>query len=311
VSTSARETDSTDATLAALTEALKEFARGDESRLRPEDQKFRQIETATSPPVATEAVSSGRRLGLGKAAMWIGVLATVCVGAAIFAWRNLDGRATKSTSMPPETTAPISAAAIAKEPTTTQAISTMAATRIDKSPEPPAVQPQAATKLAEPAVPVSAEMTQKFKMLEGRLTDLAQGIEQIRTDQARLARESSELQGTLRDAQEKLVLRIQELASQVKAVEENAAQDRLTAAEQLRVSQEQLARIGEQLKASQEQIDRQKSGTQRRVAKLAPPQPQPPNAPVIRRPAPKPQPAQAGVSPAPSSRPPQTRAPAN
>jgi len=67
----------------------------------------------------------------------------------------------------------------------------------------------------------------------------------------------------------------------------------------------------EQLKASQEQIGRQKSGTQRRVARLAPSQPQPSNAPVIRKPAPKPLSPQAGVPPAPGSRPPQTRAPAN
>src|SRR5689334_11818823 len=239
VSTSARETDSTDATLAAITQALKEFARADESRSRPEDQKFRQIEAASSPSVGPDEVSPGRRLARGKAAVWISVLAIVCVGAIIFVWRNLDGRTANSTTIPVEAApapAPISAAAMAKEPATTQAISSIAATRIDKSPEQPSVQPQAATRPPEPAVSIPAEMTQNIQMLESRLTGLAQGIEQIRTDQARLARESSDHQGTLKDMQEKLVLRIQELASELKAVEEKAAQDRLTAAEQLRGS---------------------------------------------------------------------------
>jgi hypothetical protein len=308
VSTSARETNSTDATLAAIKQALEQFARVDESRSRPEDQISRLIEPASSPSVETDEVSSGRRLRLGKAAVWIGFLAIVCVGAIIFAWRISDGRSARSTATlleaPP---APTSATAMAKEPITTQAISSIAATRIDKSPEQPTVQPQAATKPAEPAVSIPPELTQKIQMLEVRLTGLAQGIEQIRTDQARLARESSELQGTVREMQEKLFLRVQELASEVKATEEKAAQDRLTAAEQLRVNQEQLARIGEQLRASQEQIDHRKSGTQRRVARLAPPQPQPSNAPVIRKPAPKPQAPQAGVLPAQSSRPSQAR----
>lgn len=310
VSTSARETNSTDASLAAITQALEELARADQSGSQPEDQKYRQIGAVSSPSVEPDEVSSGRRLAFGKTATWslIGLLAIVCIGATAFTWRT-DGRTAGSTPTPLEAPpAPISAAAMAKEPITTQAISSIAAARrIDKSPEQPAVHPQAATKPAEPAASFPPGMTQKIQILEGRLTGLAQEIEQIKADQARQARESSELQGTVGETQEKLVLRIQELASEVKAAEEKAAQDRLTAAEQLRVNQELSAKLGEQLKASQEQIDHQKSGTQRRVARLAPPQSQPSNAAVIRKPAPKPQSPQAGVLPAPSSRPPQAR----
>jgi hypothetical protein len=244
----------------------------------------------------------------GKTTRWIGVIAIACVGAIIFALRILDGDIAKSTSMAPETPpAPIAAATMAKEPITIQAISSIAAAKIDENPEPTTVPPGAAPQLVEPAASVPAEMTQKFQMLEDRLTGLTRGIEQIKSDQAR----RSEHQGKLEEMQEKLVLRVQELASALKAVEEKAAQDRLTAAEQLRASQEQLAGISAQLKASQEQIDRQKNGTQRRIARLAPPQPKPSNAPAAGKPAPRPLAPQAGASPAQGSRQLQPRAPAN
>lgn len=247
----------------------------------------------------------------GKAAGWIGVLAIACVVAIIFALRILDRGTAKLTPMAPETPpAPIAAATMAKEPITTQAISSIAPAKIDGNPEQPAAQPRAAAVLEEPATSVPAEVNQKFQILEDRLTGLKQGIEQIKSDQARLARESSEHQGKLEEMQEKLVLRVQELASALKAVEEKAAQDRLTAAEQLRASQEHLAGISAQLKASQEQI-RQKNGTQRRIARLAPPQPKPSNVPAAGKPAPRPLTPQAGASPAPGSRPLPPRAPIN
>ena len=140
------------------------------------------------------------------------------------------------------------------------------------------------------------------------MINLEQGIEQIKNDQAKLARENSDLLGSLKEAQEKLVLRVQEFASEAKAAEEKAARDRLTAAEQVRDNQEQLVKIGEQLKAGQDQIDQMKSAAQRRVSKLVSPQPQPSNAPAATpKPAPKLPPQQSGISPAQSSRQPQTR----
>jgi hypothetical protein len=138
------------------------------------------------------------------------------------------------------------------------------------------------------------------------LINLEQGIEQIKSDQAKLVRETSNLLGSLKEAQEKLDRRVQEFAADAKTAEERAAQDRLTAAEQLRANQEQLVKIGEQIKAGQERIDEVKAAAQRRVSKLVSPQPQPLNTPSVRKPPPQ-RPLQAAEPPAQNSRQPQVR----
>jgi len=305
MSTSARKTGSTDArdaALAAIAQAIEELSRPDERRSPPENPEAGQTGAAGSLSVEPDVVSPGRRLAFGRAAVWIllGLIAIIFAGVIILAWPISDSRTPKSSAVPLESATAAVAAAVKNEPVTTQAILSVVATRIDKSLEQPAVQPQIAP--AEPVVSVPSEMTQRIEALERRLTNPEQGIEQIKADQARLARESSEHLGFLREMQQKLILRVQEFDSAVKAAEEKAAQDRLTAAEQFRANQEQLARIGEQLKANQEQIDRQKGVTQRRVARLGLSQPQPPDAPAMRKPAPKPRSPQVGVSPSQSSR---------
>jgi len=301
---------SSDLGLDAIAKAFEEISRMDISRSRPEDPEFREVPPVRSSSVSPDAVSSDLRAVLGKATLrtWIGFVAIVGIGAIVFAWPISFRHTAKSDPMPPAATPTSIAVAGEKQPITTQAIPSIATAKSVKSPEQPTVQPQITPKTSEPAVSAAPDTTSRIQALERRLINLEQGIEQIKTDQAILARQNSDLLGSLREVQERLILRVQEFASDAKAAEEKAARDRLTAAEQLRGNQDQLVKIGEQLKAGQDQIDQLKSTAQRRVSKLVSPQPQPSNAPAATpKPAPKLPPQQSGILPAQSSRQPQTR----
>jgi len=304
VNNSAKGTNSSELGLDAIAKAFEEISRMDISRSRQDDLEFREIPPARPPSVGADAISSVRRLAFGKVTQWVFIgFAVVCIGAIAFAWLISGGRTDNSAASP----ASISMATGEKQPLTTQAIPSIATAKSVKSPEQPIVQAQITPKPADPALLVASDTTQRIQSLERRLINLEQGIEQIKSDQAKLARENANLLGSLRDEQEKLVLRVQEFASEAKAAEEKAMRDRLTAAEQLRVNQEQLVKVGEQLKAGQDQIDQTKIAAQRRMSKLASPPSQVPGAPAATpKPAPKP-PQQSGASRAQTSLQPQGR----
>jgi hypothetical protein len=122
------------------------------------------------------------------------------------------------------------------------------------------------------------------------LSNLAQGIEQLKTSQAQLARDSAELAGHLKETQEQMAQHNAELAKDLKAAREEMARDNLSMAAQLKASQEQIAGIGELLKATQNRLAAPK---QLRPQKLASPLPQQPNVTRKPKPAPKPQSPQA------------------
>lgn len=301
ISPDAKDADSGDPALAALTKALEEIVRGDGQRSWRDEQAAKQQSVANRPvDQHADVAASGRRFAMGKSGLWslFGLLVVACVGAVVFVWPSVDVRSTKSIPAVPEATlTSVSAASTRVE---TQAVE---ATKADNGFR--QSQAQGVAQRAEPAAPVSPEITQWFQALERRLTNFEQEIEQIKASQSKLARENSELAARLMETQEKSARQAAELASDLKAAEEKATQDRLTAGEQLRISQDQLAKISEQLKANQEQLDRLSAGRQQRVVRVAPPQPQPPNAQSTPKPAPKPKlpSPQARVSPPPSSGP--------
>lgn len=271
------KTGAPDEVLAALTEALEEIARRDESRAGPADQEFNQTAAWTQPSPRRDTTIASRRFAFGRAAVLssIALLAVACI-VAVFSVSppSDDGTARSTSALAEAAPAPVPVVAMDNQPATTQGISP--------------IQAQIVPQRAEQAVLVAPEMLQA---LERRLTNSEQEIEQIKASQARLVRESSELSSSLKEAQEKIVLLVAELASQSRAAEAMATRERQTTAEQLRANQDQLAKISEQLKAKQEQIDRLQD-----VVRLAPPQPKPANAPAIRRPAPKPMSPQVRVS---------------
>jgi hypothetical protein len=308
VKTSAQGTNSSGLDNEAIALAFEAISRTDVPPLRPKDREFTDTRPASLSSVSPDVASLERRLAFGKVAVTslIGLLAIVSLFAIVFAWPSSGGRSAKSDPiLPANAPASISAAADEKQPVTTQATPAIATAKI-KSSE-PKVQPSIVQEPVGPTGSVPSDAAQRIQTLERRLINLEQGIEQVKNDQAKLARENSALLGGLREAQEKFTLRVQEFVSDAKAAEERAARDRLTAAEQLKGNQEQLAKIGEQLKASQEQIDRLKAAPPRRMTKLVPPQPQPSNTPSTIKPAPQPPSQHARVPPTQTVRPPQTR----
>ena len=306
----AQGTNSSELALDAIAKAFAEISRSDTSRSRPEDLEFKEARPVILSPVGPDEVSSSRRPAFGKIALWgfIGVLAVVCIGVLIFAWPISGERTATERAATPPNPAPVSVAEGEKHPVTTQAIPSVPAATTVKSAEQPTVQNQLAPQSAEPKLSVPADMTPRIQALERRLINLEQGIEQIRNDQAKLARQTSDLFGNLTEAQQKLIVRVQEFTSDAKALEEKAARDRLAVEERLRGNQEQLVKLGELLKTSQDQIDQLRSAAQRRMSKSASPPPQPSNAQTAAaKLAPKPPSRRTEASPAQSARQSQAR----
>jgi len=160
------------------------------------------------------------------------------------------------------------------------------------------VAPQAAERSASEVIAI-------LQSLDRRLINLEQAIAQIKAEQLRRTRETADLAG-VKQLQENLAAPVNELAAEFRAAEERAARDRAITAEQLRLSQEQLAKINEQLKANQEQIERRKAAAQlQRAATVTRPPPQTPTTSAAPKPAPRPASARAGAGVPQNSSPPQ------
>jgi hypothetical protein len=303
-----QKTIDSDATLTALTQALEEITRKDgktpsafdwddeptvEGTSSTDDEPAKP---ASRPLPEQVAASDEEGFAYGKALAWslIALLGAVGVGAYVFAWPSQIGHAVPSAPSPAQ-------AASATEPRVMSAPDRVAGQTPPavapevRIPDPKLTQAQLAPQRAEkPELP---EMTPVLQSLERRMTRLEQQIEQI-----------TATQGKLISAQERLLSSAGELGGQFRGAEQNAARDRAVMAEQLRLSQEQLAKINEQLKANQEQIERSKTAPQpQRAVRPAPAQPQtavtpaaPKPAPTVTsaapKPAPKPSPVQARVA---------------
>ena len=97
------------------------------------------------------------------------------------------------------------------------------------------------------------ELTQWLKTVATELANLAQGIEQLKTNQAQRARDNAELAGHPNETQEQVARHDAKLAEGLKKPRrKKLARDNLNMAEQLKASQEQIAGIAEQLRAGQE-----------------------------------------------------------
>jgi hypothetical protein len=267
-----------DAKLGELTRALQQMARVTPEPGRPDEEIFKQ--KADKPSERPMFAASGRRTSLtGALRLWsvVGLLAAVCVGVIVVAWPFSDGGAAKPTSPP-----------------------RVGAATADQGVQQPSFHAQTSAQGAgTTAAPIAPELTQWGQTIARELATLEQGIEQLKTSQAQLARDNAELAGRLKEAQDGMARHDAELAEGLKAVQEEMVRNNLNTAEQLKASQEQIASIGEQLKARQEQIDRL------RAPKQPPRSPKLASTPVQPNATPAPKPAQAGqqpknISPSPS-----------
>jgi len=192
----------------------------------------------------------------------IGLLAVVCIGVIVFAWPSSDGPA-----------------------------------RADPGVQQLLVQAQTAAQGAGPtAAPIAPELTQWGQTIARELANLEQGIEQLKTSQAQLARDNADLADRLKETQEQMAQHDAELAEGLKAVQDEMVRNNLNTAEQLKANQDQIASIGGQLKARLQQMGRLGAPKQP-VRQLASPSSPQPNATPTSKPAPKPRSPQAGPPP--------------
>jgi uncharacterized phage infection (PIP) family protein YhgE len=102
---------------------------------------------------------------------------------------------------------------------------------------------------------MATDLSPQIQMIVRELANLQQGIEQLKTGQAQIARDNAELAGHLKAAEE-IARHNAGLAEDLKAAQTQMARDNINLANQLKASQEQMAGIAEQLKESQEQVAR-------------------------------------------------------
>jgi hypothetical protein len=275
--TNPREGKSSDAVLAELTQALEEVGRGAPPLVRPSEEIFEHEDAAGQSKRQMLAAILGRLPRPGALPLWSLVvgLAVGFIGIIVFAWPSPDARAPKPTIS-----------------------SSVSAAKTDTGLQQPSIQAQTAPQRAGPAgASTSPELTQWGQTIARELANLTQGVEQLKTSQAQLARDNAELAGHLKETQEEMVRHDAELAKDLRAAQEEMTRDNLSLAAQLKASQEQISGIGEQLKPTQEQLNRLAVPKQLRPAKLATPSPPQPNATATPKPAPKPPSPQAGRLP--------------
>jgi len=269
ITTIPRESES-DAVLAELTQALEQIARTAPGPARPNEDVFKRKTSQPSERPMGPGILG--RLSLpGTLRLWslIGLLVVVCIGVIVIARPSSDGRAVTQASQ-----------------------SSVDTPRVDPGVQQPSVQTQTAAQGAGPTTaPIAPELTQWGQTMARELANLEQGIEQLKTSQAQLARDNADLAGRLKETQEEIAQRDAELAEGLKAARDEMVRENLNQTEQLKASQDQIAAIGEQLKASQEQMVRLGAPKQPpRAAKLASPASPRPNASPAPKPTPKPAP---------------------
>ena len=279
ITTNPQEGKSSEDTLAAISQALEEIARETKQNAPPNEAVFESEDAAGQPqePQMLDAFAGGRphRGALPSWRFIGGLLALACIGIIVFAWPSPGGRAVKPT-IP----------------------SSADAAKTDAGLQQPSIQvqttPQSAGLAGASAPP---ELTQSVQTIARELANLTQGVEQLKTNQAQLARDNAEVAGHLKETQEQVARHDAELVSDLKAGQEGMTRETLSMAAQLKASQEQIAGIGEQLKATQEQLNRLAAPKPPRPPKFASPSPQQPNLTLTPKPAPKPQSPLAGRLP--------------
>jgi exonuclease VII small subunit len=292
-STRAQE-NSTDQAIAAIAQALEELAPAQRRPALPADQVAQQ-QPACQTPVSPDPTMQSRYFGSGRIIPRLAVLALVLVGAGAVDlwWSSFDNRAVKTKLL---SLAELVSGFLAPEKThletaevAVHASSTVGANKAGETPQP--IQTQIVPQRPDRTNAIPPELAQPMQALEQRLKGLEQGIEQIKTMQAKLARANAELADQISETQDKVARRTDELAANLKAAEEKTSLRDRNIDGQLRAGQETMASIGAQLRASQQEMDRLATSRQQRVERSA--SAQATNAATRPRPAPKPKSQQA------------------
>ena len=230
-----QQNHSREAALAAIAQAYKQI--GADHQLVQDDETACKLETekkATRHPSDEQPRFAGPGSSRGRLVLrsLMGLLAVTCIGVAAFAWPSPDGQAA------PE---PISTSSVSIEKKELAAQPAPSNAGVAAETDVPQQSNQAQTTLqrAAPEAPTAAavapELAQSIQTITRELANVEQQIDQLKTGQAQMVRDSVELV--------------------LKATQE-MARNNADLGEQLKAGHEQMANIAEQLKQSQEQIAR-------------------------------------------------------
>jgi hypothetical protein len=230
-----QQNHSREAALAAIAQAYKQI--GADHQLVQDDETACKLETekkATRHPSDEQPRFAGPGSSRGRLVLrsLMGLLAVACIGVAAFAWPSPDGQAA------PE---PISTSSVSIEKKELAAQPAPSNAGVAAETDVPQQSNQAQTTLqrAAPEAPTAAavapELAQSIQTITRELANVEQQIDQLKTGQAQMVRDSVELV--------------------LKATQE-MARNNADLGEQLKAGHEQMANIAEQLKQSQEQIAR-------------------------------------------------------
>ena len=268
------QSHSRDVAIAAIAEAIEQVGHAGERPVPADPPLFEGEQgTAQDPfrPQAAPPIGSPRS-PLRTLAYWslIGLLAIVCIWTASFVWQSADGYAPAIQWMAERLS--ISPAPAEKRPELAgHSVQSSDETKtITLAPQPSPKAEAAPQREASAVAPMSPELMQWIQTIVRELANLEHGIEQLKADQAQLARDTAE---HLKEMQDQSARHNANLIETLKAEQSQMIRDSMNTGQQLKASQEQVAIIGEKIKAMQEQLDRLVTSDQQlRPKTLAPPQ---------------------------------------
>ena len=186
-----------------------------------------------------------------------GLLGLVCIGVAVLAWQSSGGQ-------------------VASEPISTSSVPIAKKEGPLGQPSPNSdlaakknagaqVQPQGAAPTSAPAAP---ELTHQIQAMAHELATVAQGIDQLKTEQSQIAHENAGLAEELK-ATDIVARHNAELAEDLKTAQSQLARQISDLTDQFKANQDLMTSIAAQLKETKEQLAAQLKETQERAARPA------------------------------------------
>jgi len=240
-----QRSNSRDEALAAIAEALSLVGQPDEKLAQFDELEKAGNQTHDfSDARSVKPVENARRNRLVSPSL-VGLLALTCIGVAVLVQQSSRGQ-------------------VSPDPVSTSSVSIRKSEELPARPAPHdsdlAVrtnsEPRAEASLQRPpAPPMAPELAQQIQTIARELANVEQGIDQLKTEQSQMVRDTAELAKYLKATQE-IALRNADLTENLKATQAQMARDNGNLADQLKASQDLMTGIAEQLRQSREQVAR-------------------------------------------------------
>lgn len=243
-----QRTNSRDEALAAITEALRLVGQPDEKLAQFDELENERNETRDLSDARSVKPGEGSRRNRLVPPSLLGLLALTCVGVGVLAWQSSHGQV----SPDPVSTSSVSIKKSEALPARPVPHDSDLAVRTNSVP----TELRAETPLQRAPTPLMGpELTQQIQTIAHELANLEEGIDQLKTEQSQMARDTAGLAEHLKATQE-IARHNADLTEELKVTQAQMARDNGNLANQLKASQDLMTGIAEQLRQSQEQVAR-------------------------------------------------------